>query len=440
MSVRDILITLLIFGSLPFCLARPWIGILVWSWIGYMSPHRLTWGFAYNMPFAQIVALTTIAGFCFTKDRRPLPSAREVLFLIALWALFFISTHYALYPADSWDDFVKVSKILFMVFLTLLLFQDFRKLKMLAWVIALAIGFYGLKGGIFTILTGAQHMVLGPADSFISANTEMGLALNMILPLLIFLRREETRPKVKIFLTVLFLLCAISVLATYSRGAFLGLGVVIVSLFLKGRFKVIAVFALIVGVYTASTFLPENWYARMGTIQTYEEDTSAMERITAWKLSVEMARHSPLYGMGFQSYRPDTYEKYLPEADNKRVDAHSIFFQVLGEHGFTGLALFAGLIGSTFLTLRRIKRRSAEAPELRGVYNFADMLEVSLLAYLVCGAFLAVAYFDLFYHLIAITVILKRLAFNPPAREPAAEPHSAMSWRHETGKSRLLPW
>ena len=58
--MRDIVLTLVIFGLLPFILRRPHIGVLVWTWIGFMNPHRLTWGFAYDMPFAMIVALVTL--------------------------------------------------------------------------------------------------------------------------------------------------------------------------------------------------------------------------------------------------------------------------------------------------------------------------------------------------------------------------------------------
>ena len=39
--MRDLLVTGIVFGVLPFVFKRPWIGILLWSWLGYMNPHRL---------------------------------------------------------------------------------------------------------------------------------------------------------------------------------------------------------------------------------------------------------------------------------------------------------------------------------------------------------------------------------------------------------------
>ena len=81
--MRDIAITLIVFGALPFIMARPWIGILMWSWLGYMNPHRLSWGFAFDFPFSQVTALATLLGFLFAADRRYITNG-----VVAVWALF----------------------------------------------------------------------------------------------------------------------------------------------------------------------------------------------------------------------------------------------------------------------------------------------------------------------------------------------------------------
>lgn len=68
--MRDIILTLIVFGSLPFILRNAYIGVLVWSWLSYMNPHRFTWGFAYNFPFAQIVALVLLVAVLFSKEKK----------------------------------------------------------------------------------------------------------------------------------------------------------------------------------------------------------------------------------------------------------------------------------------------------------------------------------------------------------------------------------
>ena len=51
----------------------------------------------------------------------------------------------------------------------------------MAWVMALSIGFFGVKGGIFTVVGGGENMVWGPPGSFIEGNNELALALIMVL-------------------------------------------------------------------------------------------------------------------------------------------------------------------------------------------------------------------------------------------------------------------
>jgi probable O-glycosylation ligase (exosortase A-associated) len=406
MPLRDIFVSTVIFGSLPFCFLRPWVGVLVWSWVGYMNPHRLTWSFAHDMPFAQMVAIATLCGLIVTKEKCPLPSVREVYLLVLFSLTIFLSTLFAHYPEDAWKQFDKVWKILLMTFVTMALFQDPKKVRALVWVISLSIGFYGLKGGIYVVRSGGAYHVLGPEGSFIEGNTEIGMALTMVLPFLILLRREAISSWLRHLLSIVFGFSIVAILGTYSRGAFLGLLVVMTLLFLKSRTKLLAAGLLAIAIPLAMSTLPEKWFGRMETIQTYQKDSSAMGRLEAWKVAIAMGRERPLLGFGFRPFSKEMFGRY---GYTKGRDAHSIFFQVLAEHGFTGLILYAGLIIGSFLSLRRLARVSQKNPSLQWVYNYSQMLQASFAAYVVCGAFLSMSYFDLFYHLVAIVIILKKL-------------------------------
>jgi probable O-glycosylation ligase (exosortase A-associated) len=419
-SLRDLVVTTIIFGLLPVCLLRPWIGVLVWSWIGFMNPHRLTWGFAYTMPFAAMVAAPTLVGLLFTQERRRLPRTIEVAFLLALWGLFLVTTWSSWYPDDAWVQLDQISKILLMIFVTLLLFQDERKLKALLYVVALSVGFYGFKGGLWAILTGGTNRVLGPPESFIAGNTELGLALNMVLPILLLLSREQHVPWAKLFLRATLVLSIVAVLFTYSRGALLGLLVVLPLMLLRSRarFAVIPLAAL--AIWIGPSLMPQVWLERMSTIQTYEEDLSARMRLDSWRVAYQIALERPLLGAGFKPFRPEVYERYSVEGLNTWQDAHSIYFQVLAEQGFTGIVLYLGLIAVTMTTLRRVMRRAREQPSLAFLGDTARMVEVSLVGFLVSGAFLSISYFDLFFTLVGVAVVLKVLALAPaPVAEPA---------------------
>ena len=86
--MRDIAVFIVLLGVLPACFLRPWIGVLVFSWIGYMNPHRMAYGSAFDFPFAQVVALVTLAGFAVLVFRQGMPKMhwrRETVLILLLW-------------------------------------------------------------------------------------------------------------------------------------------------------------------------------------------------------------------------------------------------------------------------------------------------------------------------------------------------------------------
>lgn len=135
-----------------------------------------------------------------------------------------------------------------------------------------------------------------------------------------------------------------------------------------------------------------------------------------------MALDRPITGYGFRPFSREMYLRYDPDYGPRSGDAHSIFFQVLAEHGFAGLGLYCFLILSVLLTLRRVRRFSRGREDLSWANNYSQMVQASIFAYLANGAFLSMSYFDLFYALVAITVLLERLVF---VRQPEGQPVSA---------------
>ncbi len=407
MSFRDIIVSGVILGSLPFCFFRPWIGVLVWSWLAYMAPHRLTWGFAVNQPWALMIAIATLSGLLINKGWQSIPKVLGWYLLFGLWFIFLLSTGFSYYQEEAWEKFNQVSKILLMTVITLGLFQDLFKLRYLIWVIVLSIGFYGVKGGIWAVLTGGGNMVMGPPSTFLTGNTEIGLALVMILPLLLFLRRTESNMYIRQSLLGMLVLCIVAIIFTYSRGALLGLGVMLALLFLKSRAKVVFLCSLVLVVPIFLSFTPEKWFNRMDTIQNYEEENSAMGRLWTWELAWRMALDRPILGFGFRPFRAEMYERYTPHLPTRSADAHSIYFQVLAEHGFTGLFLYVWLLCWTLWQLQKISMGKKGNPETARIGQYADMTFSGLVGFAVAGAFLSMSYFDLYFHYLAIAMILQ---------------------------------
>lgn len=401
--MRDAIITLLVFGSVPLILRSPMIGILVWSWLAYMNPHRLCWGFASTMPFSMVVALSTLLSVLFTKQDKKIPWTGEVIVLALFVAWMFITTVFALDPDDAWEQWSKVWKIQLVTFLTLMVMKDVKGLHLLVWAIAASLGFYGVKGGIFTILSGGGYKVWGPDGTFIGGNNEIGLALIMTLPLIRYLQMSSKPIWLRNGLLGAICLCVVSIFGTHSRGALMGVVAVIFFLVMKGKNRFLYTLLAVVGGVILFQFMPDSWHERMGTISSYEKDGSAMGRLNAWQFATNLAMDR-LFGGGFEAFSPALFKLYAPNP-NDFHDAHSIYFEVLGEHGFIGLALFLLLGGMTWLSSVRTIKAIGNNPELAQVADLLRMVQASLVGYAVSGAFLGMAYFDLYYALIAIVVM-----------------------------------
>ncbi len=402
--MRALLVTLMVFASLPFILRQPHIGIYVWSWLGYMNPHRLAYGFAADFPFAQIVAVVTMVAILFAKIPKKIQWTPEtrILLLLVLWM--FITTLFADIPGAAWAKWDKVWKVQLFVFLTLMLITTPQRLNLLIWVIALSLGFYGVKGGFFTINTGGSYLVLGPQGTFIGARGEIGTALNMIIPLLRYLQLNARNMWIKHGLTAAMILTGFAVIGTHSRGAFLGLIVVIFFLLLKSRKKFFLFIMMAVTGVSIYNFMPPEWKERMETIQTYEEDASAMGRIEAWEFAIRKSNESPIFGGGFEV------------TAGKRA-AHSIYFQMLGEHGYVGLFLFLLLGFATWNSAAWIRKNVKNDEERRWMGDLAAMIQVGLAAYASGGAFISQAYFDLFYHFVAVIAICRVMLMKEQAKQ-----------------------
>ncbi len=406
--MRGALVLLIIIGSLPFCLTRPWIGVLVFSWISYMNPHRYTWGIARSFPIAMIVALVTLFGLIATKDRARLPRDPATILIALLWLLFGLTTCLAINQADAWSQLDRVSKILLMTFVTIVLINTKEKLRMLLLVIALSVGLIGLKGGIWAIASGGSNRVYGPDGSFLADNNDLALGLNMTLPLLFYLAKDEPRKWLRWALRATFVGSVVAIVFTYSRGGFLALALVGGMLLIKARYKVLAVIMMFAAVMALTFIVPEKWTARMDTInaEAGEQDASAHGRINAWRTAWNLAIDRPLTGGGFETFTPAVYDRYSPEPWNVR-DVHSNYFEMLGEQGFIGLGLYMMLLFYCLITLSRLKSWVARNPQFSWARHYPDMLQVAVLAYMLGGTFLGRAYFDLFYQLVATIVILR---------------------------------
>lgn len=416
--MRDYFLIVLVFGSLPFIVWRPYIGILMWAWLGFMNPHRFTW-MAASMPLAQVVAAATFAGLVVSREPKRLPWSAALWTWLAFIFWMSVSTVFAVYPDIASLEWQDVIKIQVMALVTLVVIRNKFTLQALVWVTAMSLGFYGVKGGVFTILTGGQYRVWGPPKSFIEDNNDMALALLMVLPLMLYLQGQVTNRWLRLALLASAGLTGVAVLGSQSRGALLGFLGLCAVLWWRSKRKIAIGSAIAVVLVLVLSFMPSTWWDRMETMKDYEQDASAMGRINAWTFAVNLANARPLVGGGFDCFERRLFFLYAPDPDDFH-DAHSVYFEVLGEHGYVGIALFLTLGILTLRMASRLIRRTRDHPGRKWAHDLAAMTQVSLVAYAVSGTFLGRAYFDLYYGLVGFVLIADSIVRAEEAEEKQA--------------------
>jgi probable O-glycosylation ligase (exosortase A-associated) len=428
--MRDVIVMSIVLTLAVVALRRPWIGVLLWLWVSLMNPHRYTYGFAYDAPVAMIAALATLLGFLFTREKEsPFKSPAVVLFVVfTVWVT--ISWLMGIDPAGQFQQWDKVMKVNLMVVVCLMLFRTKEQIFCLAWVLTLAVALLSAKGGLFTLAHGGSYRVWGPPGSWIEGNNEFAVATIMTIPLLRFLQLQVSNRWLSRGLLLCMLLCAASALGSHSRGALLAIIAMATVLWWRGqnRFRN-GVFFLVLGLLAVAA-MPENWTQRMDTIETYDEDASALGRFSAWWVSWNLMWDYP-FGVGFSIVEPQFFLDYSPYGMRfGALVAHSIWFQVMGHHGLIGILIWGALWLSTWLTAARLRRVGRTEPELKWVGDLGAMTQVCLVGYWAGGAFLQLAYYDFPYYVMALVALTHCWVRK---KMWSQEPQTATGWRAVIG-------
>lgn len=402
-----------------------------------MNPHRLGWGFAYGLPFAMIAVTLLAVGMMANPKQVRWPSSAPVTVLVLFLVWMGLTTIAAVHVAESYGSYVNVFKVLFVALLIGCVVRTREEILGFVVVSALSVAFFGIKGGFFTLLTGGAFRVWGPPGSVIADNNELAVALIVSIPLLyyLFLRAEEVvklpilsrlTPKwLKRALLLSIVLCAASILGSHSRGALLAMLSMAAVLWWRSKSKLTIGIVLLILAPALIMFMPAEWGERMGTIQTYDSDASAMGRLNAWTMAINIANNRIL-GAGFATDSALVYRMYAPNP-NEVLVAHSIYFQVLGQHGYIGLALFLTFWILTYRIAGRLMKLGRENPELAWAADLGSMVKVSLIGFAVGGAFLNLAFWDMPYYLMVVMVATEKCVKSILGEHQAAASNGAAS-------------
>lgn len=357
------------------------------------------------------------------KPRTQLNSITVVIVIFLIWTL--ISTIFTIgIPSLVWPEWIEFLKIITLYVLGTLTIRTTNQVNTVIWAIALSVGAYSFIEGLKYISSGGGHILEGMPTHILGDRNDLAVAINMTIPLIIYLSKITTNKWVKIGLYAMIVLCAISVLGSGSRGGFIGMFVILAYFWFFSKRKILyAVLAPLV-FYSALSVMPEQWHKRMDTIESASTDSSFLGRVLAWKQAVLIASDN-VTGAGFKVgqmnviwkiYDPHHEFSWIIDTSSIHVDlakaAHSIYFQVLGDHGFIGLFLFMNICFLSIVKIRAVNINLKNYDSQHEFSKLSSMVYLSLVAYFVSGAAVSLAYFDLFYILLALVVVLNNHSEN----------------------------
>lgn len=259
------------------------------------------------------------------------------------------------------------------------------------------------------------------AGYFLSDGNDLSWSLIIFLPFSMYFFSVARNKLIKGVIIVTFFLFFFGIVGTASRGAFLGLIASIAYLILNSPKKAVAIIITAIIGIIAFMLAPGGYTDRIGSIGSYQEDSSALGRIMAWKASIRMATSHP-FGVGAGNFNTAYGRYYRPTEIDPRIwrgarwiSPHSIYFLVLGEYGIIGFTTIMALLALNYRDNQRqvnfikkmMQRNASNRDKLSTLPKYLNM---SLVAFAVGGIFLGGLNYPHIYVLTAL--ILKTRQIN----------------------------
>lgn len=440
--MRSMLLMLFVVATLPMTFVEPFIGLLLWVLFSDMNPYRYVWGLAAEIHWVYLIAVVTI--FATLLHANKLQRLRwDVLTGLMLTFVLFtaVTSYFSVVPPYAWLHWEQFAKVITLSCFIILMVDSRKRMDLLIWVFVVSFAFWGVKGGVFTVLHGGHYIVKGPIKSFYYDRNMFALAMCMTLPLMRYLQLQARSRRVKLGLWLGMALMVLSIIGTYSRGGLIALVAVMLALVWKSRqrFRLLLVGAALLPLMLI--FMPAKWTNRMQAVVTGQAELSQsfQERVQSWEFATNLGLHHPVLGGGFGVWiSPYMWERYGPPTTKHRRAVHDVLFQVLAEQGVVGLCLYVLMLLIAWVHLSRVRRLARSDPETMWMYDLSGFIQVCLIAFLVAGSALPDAYFNFLFQLYAVIVLLRRFALESRV---ATQAGVAMSgWVAPGARSRALAY
>ncbi len=395
-------------------LRRPFLWVLLYVYIDIIAPQRIGYSIIQSIPVSLIAFAAAFGGWLLLDRKQGVRFSLRQGLILALLLYCWWTTGNADFPenaATKWDWVWKA--LLFALFLPFTLTTRAR-LEGLALILVLSIATIVIGTGMKTVLGGGGYENLKffvNDNSGIYESSTLATVAIALTPMIWWFTRFGTiyKPQwpVTVFAVLLIFACLMVPIGTEARTGLVCIAVLAILLLRYVKRRVLFVAAGAVLGLTALPFLPPSYYERMATIAEPGGDESASTRVAVWTWTLEYVQEKP-FGGGFDAYRGNKFTYEMPikqevgnttsvefrEVTDEARAYHSAIFELLGEQGYPGLAIWLLLHGLGVWQMERIRRRwkTATAEDEAWIAPFATTLQLASLVYITGALFQGIAY------------------------------------------------
>lgn len=391
-------------------------------WVDVVKPQQLAWSIITGWPLSLIAALAMIAQYTL-KDRKFPPKFGAILVLIAMFTVWVtLTTMMSTIPDRPWGKWDWVYKVLLFALFIPFVFRSRVQIESFILVFVFSAATIFFSAGVKTLLGSGGYgtlAIMGGGNTGLAEGSTLAVVSVMLIPLIVFLMRHTLifprNWKTYGLFTGIIITALATVVGTGARTGVIAVVALCGLSALKSKKKLWWIAgAALAGIIFMNIDLSETrWGARMSTIETYNKDSSALGRLKVWEWTLKYTAEHPLGG-GFDSFllnrianvMEDGTIQYYPEGRLVGKAFHSVYFEVLGEQGFPGFAMYFATILIALLKLRKLKKTWRDHPDMGWLVSLADALISSILIFLAGGAFVGIAYQPFIFYMLGLTVAL----------------------------------
>jgi len=417
--MTDLFILAVLFLFVIYGLKAPYIATMGYIWVDTIKPQGLAYGFMAGQPLSMLMAILCITSFTIHFKQKVPQHSKGILTLLIIFTIWVtITTIFSMFPHMAWIKWEDSIKMLIFSMLIPLYIKNKSQLEAIMITFLVSMSVFVLAVGVKTIFGGGGYgVVLIPGTSSVLRESSTFAAFTvMVIPFYVFLSKHSiifaAVPYKRLMMIAAVSLAVLANIGSSARTGLLGLAILAVKIFIesKKKFRMLVVTAIIAII--SMQYVGDSWLKRMDTMNNVESESSAMGRIVVWKWTWDFVKKHPMGG-GFWCFiankgELNAYTDNSSMGFNKAKAFHSIYFGVLGEHGYFGLFLYLLII---YLTLKRLKTIKKQTED-DWVKDAASMLNITIVVFLVCGAFISIAFQPTLYLFIAYTIALYNLHHN----------------------------